>query len=174
MNTQPEPWLRGPVPNILDLLQPVAHAFIAAREDVVAPLDGLTPPQLWQRPGGAASIGWHLMHLTGATDRLLTYARGEALTDAQKAALSGERTDPDPTGSATELLETWNETVGRALRQLAATRDADLRTPRAVGRMQLPTTVLGLLFHAAEHATRHVGQIITTAKMVRTPRLRVA
>lgn len=81
MGSQPEPWLRGPVDGIATGLQPVAHAFIAAREDVTAPLADVTPAQVWLQPGGAASIGFHLMHLAGATDRLLTYARGESLTD---------------------------------------------------------------------------------------------
>jgi hypothetical protein len=26
--------------------------------------------------------------------------------------------------------------------------------------------VLGLLFHAAEHSTRHAGQLVTTAKII--------
>jgi uncharacterized damage-inducible protein DinB len=171
MNTQPEPWLRGPVPNIPVVLQPAAHALIAAREDVAAPLDGLTADQLWHRPGGAASIGWHMLHLAGATERLLTYARGEPLTDGQRAALAAERSASELRPSSTELLRLWDETVARALRQLAETREADLPMPRAVGRAQLPATVLGLLFHAAEHATRHVGQIITTAKIIRGARL---
>lgn len=165
--SKPEPWLRGPVDGIPEALQPVAHAFIAAREDVAAPLAGLSPAQIWAAPGGAASIGFHLMHLAGATDRLLTYARGEALNDRQKAALGAERTPPDPRPALDDLLKGWDAAVDAALRQVAATRDADLGTPRFIGRAQLPSTVRGLLFHAAEHATRHVGQIITTAKVVR-------
>jgi uncharacterized damage-inducible protein DinB len=30
----------------------------------------------------------------------------------------------------------------------------------------LPSTVLGLLFHAAEHTTRHAGQIATLVRVV--------
>ncbi len=168
MSSQPEAWLRGPVAGIPDALQPAAHAFVAAGEDVMAPVTELTPAQLWLQPGGAASIGFHLMHLAGATDRLLTYARGSGLSDAQKAALAAERTPPEPRPSADELLRAWKDAVEAALRQLAGTPDADLRTARGVGRAQLPTTVHGLLFHAAEHATRHAGQIITTAKIVRS------
>ena len=167
MSSQPEAWLRGPVAGISDPLQPAAHAFVAAAEDVVAPVAGLSDAQLWLQPGGAASIGFHLMHLAGATDRLLTYARGAALSDAQKAALAAERRPGEPRPSADELLRAWKAGVDGALRQLAATPDADLPAVRGVGRAQLPTTVHGLLFHAAEHATRHAGQIITTAKIVR-------
>lgn len=167
MSSQPEAWLRGPVAGIPDGLQPVAHAFIAAREDAAAPLAGLMSSQLWAQPGGAASIGFHLLHLTGATDRLLTYARGEGLSEAQKAALAAERTPPEPRPPADDLLRAWQTAVDRAMQQLAATREADLSALRPIGRAQLPSTVRGLLFHAAEHATRHVGQIITTAKIVR-------
>jgi uncharacterized damage-inducible protein DinB len=166
-DSQPEPWLRGPVEGVSDALQPVAHAFIAAREDVVAPLTGLSAAQLWAQPGGAASVGFHLMHLAGATDRLLTYARGSALNDRQKAALGAERNPAEPRPTADELLKGWDAAVEGALKQIGETNDADLGTPRFIGRAQLPSTVRGLLFHAAEHATRHVGQIITTAKIVR-------
>ena len=166
-DSQPEPWLRGPVEGVPEALQPVAHAFIAAREDVVAPLTGLSAAQLWAQPGGAASVGFHLMHLAGATDRLLTYARGAALNDQQKAALGAERNPAEPRPTAEELLKGWDAAVERALKQIGETTDADLSTPRLIGRAQLPSTVRGLLFHAAEHATRHVGQIITTAKVVR-------
>lgn len=38
---------------------------------------------------------------------------------------------------------------------------------RGVGRAGLPTTVVGLLIHAAEHTQRHVGQAVTTAKVLR-------
>ena len=162
-----EAWLRGPVEGIVDDLQPAAHAFIAAREDLIAPLAGLTPTQLWATPGGAASIGFHLMHLAGATDRLLTYARGMMLDDRQKAALAAEKNPPEPRPTAEDLMKQWDAAVERALQQLGETKAADLGVGRAIGRAQLPSTVRGLLFHAAEHATRHVGQIITTAKIVR-------
>ena len=165
---QPEAWLRGPVQGIPDELQPAAHAFIAAREDVVAPVAGLTLTQLWASPGGAASIGFHLMHLAGATDRLLTYARGAAMDAQQKAALSAERNPPDPRPTADDLLRAWNAAVERALTQLAQTSPSELGVVREVGRARLPSTVRGLLFHAAEHATRHAGQVITTAKVVRS------
>ena len=163
----PDPWLRGPVEGMSDALQPVAHAFIAAREDVAAAIGGLNAAQLWARPGGAASIGFHLMHLAGATDRLLTYARGAALDDRQTAALAAERTPPEPRPTAGELLKAWEAAVARALTQIGETPDGELGTARFVGRARLPSTVRGLLCHAAEHAARHAGQIITTARIVR-------
>lgn len=165
--SQPEPWLRGPVPGIPALLQPVAHAFLLALEDVEAAVSTLTVDQLWFGPGGAASAGFHLMHLAGSTDRLLTYARGETLSPAQRAALAAENTLATPYPPVDELLTGWRTTVEGALRQLATTSEATLTSARHVGRAQLPSTVLGLLFHAAEHAQRHVGQIVTTSKIVR-------
>jgi hypothetical protein len=166
MRSRPEAWQRGPVPGIPDHLQPVAHALIGAAEDAGDAVGGLTAAQLWCSPGGAASVGFHLMHLAGSTDRLLTYARGEGLTAAQKEALAAERALAEPRPTADVLLRRWQETVERALAQLARTTDAELGEPRGIGRMAVPSNVRGLLFHAAEHATRHVGQIITTAKIV--------
>jgi uncharacterized damage-inducible protein DinB len=165
MASVPEPWLRGPLPGIPALLQPPAHAFVMAREDVEAAVRDLTAEQLWRRPGGAASVGFHLMHLAGSTDRLMTYARGETLTQCQREALALEQGDgPRPTLS--ELVTAWRIQVDRALDQLASTEPSNLLEPRDVGRARLPSTVQGLLFHAAEHAQRHVGQIVTTAKIV--------
>jgi uncharacterized damage-inducible protein DinB len=163
----PEPWLRGPVNGIPGLLQPAAHAFIMAREDVSNAVAGLHAEQLWVTPGGITPLGFHLVHLSGSTDRLLTYARGEALSQSQKEALALERRVSEVKPSLDELLTTWHRTVDEALRQLTATSEAALLEPRSVGRAQLPSTVLGLLFHAAEHASRHTGQVVTTAKLVR-------
>jgi hypothetical protein len=65
------------------------------------------------------------------------------------------------------LVAEFDAGVDRALTQLRVTDASSLLEPRGVGRAQLPSTVLGLLFHAAEHTQRHVGQLITTAKIVR-------
>jgi uncharacterized damage-inducible protein DinB len=161
---QSEPWLRGPVAGIHPLLQPAAHAFIMSIEDCDSAVQGLPADRLWVEYAGAASIGFHLRHLAGSTDRLLTYARGETLSATQKAALAAERT-PGP--GAEELLAGWRAGVERALAQLAATQESVLLEFRGVGRAQLPSNVLGLLFHAAEHASRHTGQVVTAAKIVK-------
>lgn len=161
-----EPWLRGPVPGVPAPLQPAAHALIAAGEDIERAVEGLTPDRLWTRPGGAASVGWHLLHLAGSTDRLCTYARGEALTDAQRAALALERDLPQPPPALADLLAGWRDAAAAALRQLAATDPGTFADPREVGRARKPSTVLGLLMHAAEHAQRHAGQVVATAKAV--------
>jgi uncharacterized damage-inducible protein DinB len=163
----PEPWLRGPVPGVPSLLQPAAHAFVMASEDVTAAVAGLTNEQLWREPGGIASAGFQLAHLAGSTDRLLTYARGEGLSDRQRHTLERERTLLEIRPALQELLTGWQTAVADALQQLSSTPEASLLEPRVVGRARLPSTVLGLLFHAAEHASRHTGQIVTTAKLVR-------
>lgn len=141
-----------------------------AREDVELAAAGLTPDELWQRPGGVAAVGFHIFHLSGATDRLLTYARGESLSDRQRQRLADEGT-LDGTGPPLErLLGDWEATVAAALRQLGSTPEASLPEPRFVGRARLPSTVLGLVFHAAEHASRHTGQVVTTARLIRSSR----
>jgi len=164
--SSPEAWLRGPVPGIPALLQPVAHALLQCREELTATLAGLTPQQLWECGHGAASIGFHARHAAGSLDRLFTYARGEALSPAQFAALSSEAA-PDPTPDAAALVAAFDAAVERALAQLRETDEAALTAPREVGRARLPSTVLGLLFHAAEHTQRHIGQLVTTSKVVR-------
>ena len=164
--SQPEPWLRGPIPGIPALLMPVAHALVMAREDVEAALAGLSKVELWTRPNGVASAGFHALHLAGSLDRLLTYARGEQLTDLQLRLLEQEKS-PDSQPTARGLIYLVSVMINSALAQLRATDEATLLEPREVGRMKLPSNVLGLLFHAAEYTQRHVGQVITTAKVVR-------
>ena len=159
-------WLRGPVDGIPPLLQPVAHALIQANEDVREALAGLSDDTIWSRPGGAASIGFHAAHALGSLDRLLTYARGEPLNDAQLAVLAGEKI-LDRAGSAEQLTASYAEAVDRALGQLRATREEELTLPREVGRGKLPSNVIGLLFHAAEHTAQHAAQLVTTAKILR-------
>jgi len=162
--TQPEAWLRGPVPDIPALLQPVAHGLMQCREELTARVSGLTPDQIWARPLGAASIGFHARHAAGSLDRLFTYARGELLSAAQQAALAAEEHPEFASDIDRRLVAGFDAAVERALEQLRLTNEATLLEARGVGRAQLPSTVLGLLFHAAEHTQRHVGQLVTTAK----------
>jgi hypothetical protein len=165
MAAQPEVWLRGPIDGVPQLLQPAAHALLQTVEDVGTTIVDLTTDQIWTSPGGAASVGFHVLHLIGSTDRLLTYARGETLSDAQKARLIAER-NPVRVDAAS-LMADLRQTMDEALNQLRGTPTAGLEQVRTVGRAALPTTVLGLLFHTGEHAQRHAGQIVTTAKIVR-------
>jgi uncharacterized damage-inducible protein DinB len=162
----PEVWLRGPVAGIPALLQPVAHGLLQCREEMDAAIAGLTPDTIWATPSGAASIGFHVRHAAGSLDRLFTYARGEQLSAAQRAALASEgQPDLGPNAGA-GLLATLDEAIERALDQLRNTDESRLLDFRGVGRAQLPSTVLGLLFHAAEHTQRHAGQVATTRRVV--------
>jgi uncharacterized damage-inducible protein DinB len=160
----PEPWLRGPLPGIDPYLMPAAHAFVQVREDLLRLTAGSSSEELRARPGGAASIAFHVRHIAGATDRLLSYARGEALNEAQRAWLRSEGSE-EP-AEARALLDSALAVLDRALEQLRSTPRDRLLEARPVGRAALPSTVLGLIFHAAEHAQRHSGQIATTLKLV--------
>jgi uncharacterized damage-inducible protein DinB len=164
--SEPEVWLRGPIEHVAPMLQPVAHSLLQCRNEVHATLPTLGPAEVWARPGGAASIGYHVRHAVGSLDRLLTYARGEQLTEAQLAAMRGERRAEDRDDIVEALAAEFDAAVDRALAQVRATDPSTLLEPREVGRARLPSTVIGLLFHAAEHTQRHVGQLVTTAKLV--------
>jgi DinB superfamily len=160
----PEVWLRGPLPDVIPELQPVAHSLLQVREEI-AEAAAVSAAQLWARPGGAASIGFHLMHLAGSLDRLLTYARGRTLTAAQREVLAAEDHE-DTSRTAAELVTAALDALDRALVQVQMTALCTLDEAREVGRTRLPSTVLGLLVHAAEHAQRHSAQIITMRKVL--------
>lgn len=161
---QPEVWLRGPLPDVPPLLQPIAHALLQAREEVNQAMVDFPADQLWQRPAGVASVGFHLQHLTGVLDRLLTYARAEALTESQLSTLQAEGNPV--TVTTAELVMHFNAQVDHTLSQLKTTPEDSLTAFRTVGRAGLPSTMIGLLVHAAEHTTRHVGQLLVTARVV--------
>ncbi len=160
-----EVWLRGPVAGVPDLLQPVAHALLQARDEVENFMDEFPEDLVWERPAGVASVGYHLQHLTGILQRLLTYARGEALSEAQMAFLYAEGKPTEAT--AKDLVQQFNEQVDKALEQIKSTDQSTLTQIRRVGRAQVESTVMGLLFHAAEHSMRHVGQLLVTARVLR-------
>lgn len=159
-------WLLGPVPGVPPLLQPVAHALLEAKEDVEHLLSSLAPEILWQKPAGAASIGFHIVHSAGSLDRLFTYARASMLDATQLATLAAEKTLDAGFGDAPALIAHFGATVDRAVEQLRRTPESSLTEPREVGRGKLPSTVIGLLVHAGDHTYRHVGQAITTARLL--------
>lgn len=161
----PEVWLRGALPHVSALLQPVAHALLQAREELNELMADFPDELLWERPAGLASVGFHLQHLTGVLDRLLTYARAEGLTPDQLAYLAAEG-KPDETVRVGALVEAFNTQVDRALVQLRTTDEATLTEFRGVGRAGLPSTVLGLLVHSAEHTMRHLGQLLVTVRVL--------
>lgn len=158
-----EYWMRGPVDGVPALLQPVAHALLQAREEINQLMEGFPDALLWEKPAGNAAPGFHLKHLTGVLDRLFTYATGHLLTDEQMAYLKQEEL---PSSTVRELVERFNQQTDAALQQLKATDPATLMDFRGVGRKQLPSTVQGLLFHAAEHTMRHLGQLLVTVRVL--------
>jgi hypothetical protein len=146
-------------------LLPVAHAILQALEDVQGVIASLPPEHLWKSPGGAATIGFHVRHLAGSLDRLFTYARGEALTDEQRTVAKAEK-EPTPEVTGADLLAGLAHAAEHALAQLRSTPEETLGEARTVGRDKLPSSVRGLLYHAGEHAARHAGQVVTTAKVL--------
>jgi hypothetical protein len=160
------PWLRGPVPDVIPMLQPVAHSLIDCREDVSTRLVGLSVERIWARPGSAASIGFHVRHAIGSIDRLLTYARGEMLSHEQLATLKTEGVRGTGPDTAEELIAEFQRAIEIALERVRGTHDRDLLEFRTVGRGNLPSNVIGILIHMAEHTQRHVGQMSTTLKIV--------
>jgi uncharacterized damage-inducible protein DinB len=161
----PEPWMRGPIPGVSPLVAPILYAFQHAREDLAKHTDGLTPDQLWATPHGFGSVGFHIRHIAGSTGRLLTYLQGGALTADQLRELDDEKR---PLGiPREELLALLDRALADAETVIRAIDPATLAEPRAVGRQRLPTTVIGLLIHIAEHTQRHVGQAISAVKWSR-------
>lgn len=162
---QPEVWLRGAVPGVPALLQPVAHALLQAREEVQHALRDFPDALLAARPAGVASVGFHLRHLAGVLGRMQTYARREPLSAAQFALLAAETAEQTAPGTAAALVQQFHDGVSEFVAYLGTVPEASLTEFRPVGRAGLPSTVLGLLVHAAEHTTRHVGQLLVTARV---------
>lgn len=163
---KPEVWLRGKIPDIPDLLQPAAQALLQAREDLHEYTAGFPENLLWKKPAGRASAGFHLQHLTGVLDRMLTYAAGKPLTEKQFSALKNEG-NPEKALPLETLVSAYDQKVEEALEIFRKTPADVLTQPRYVGRKKLPSTVLGLYFHAAEHSQRHIGQLLVTASVVK-------
>ena len=156
--------MRGPIPGVDTFIAPLIYSFQMAREDLARQTLGLSTEQIWATPHGFGSVGFHLRHIAGSTDRLMTYVAGSQLSDVQMAALKAEK---EP-GDTREMLLARIEAAFEKAEAIARTLDpARLTDPRSVGRRQLPTTVIGLLVHIAEHTQRHVGQAISAAKLAR-------
>ena len=163
LSTLPEPWLRG-LPSVSPFIAPILHAFQHAREDLAKYTEALTSEQLWATPYGLGSVGFHVRHIAGSTDRLMTYLQGRQLTRAQLRALE---TEAAPRATRDELLADLNAAFERAELIVRTLDPTTLADPREVGRKRLPTTVIGLLTHIAEHTQRHIGQAISAAKLAR-------
>lgn len=161
-----EVWQRGPIPGIIPLLQPAAHAIIQAKEDVETIMRLFPEEKLWQKPAGMASVAFHLQHMAGVLDRLFTYAKGNTLSDQQRDYLKQEgAVNAGLDGAA--LCNRFYQQVDLAIEDLRNWEEQDLLAPKGIGRLQIPTNVIGLLFHAAEHIQRHTGQLLVTCAVVK-------
>jgi uncharacterized damage-inducible protein DinB len=173
MAAVPEPWLRGPLAGVDPRVGPILYTFQQAREDLDLYAGSLSLAQLWAEPYGFGSVGFHLLHIAGSTDRLMSYLEGRALTREQLAALAAEEKSAEEGAeglSATELLAGMDHVFAAAEAVVRAIDPATLSEARWVGRKRLPTTVAGLLTHIAEHIQRHVGQAISAAKLAQVMR----
>jgi uncharacterized damage-inducible protein DinB len=160
-----EVWMRGPIKDIPILLQPVAHALLQADEELFALFEDFPKEKLWIRPMGLASIAFHLQHICGVIDRMFTYANQEPLSKKQFDYLEMEGKEDDQIDT-THLLNHLHQQIMIAMEMLKNIKDEALPTYRVLGRKKIPTTLIGLLFHAAEHTQRHVGQAIVTRRIV--------
>lgn len=165
--TQPEPWLRGTLTEISPIPRAVLHALELAVADLTCWCGNLSDEQLNARPAEIAPIAFHIRHIARSVDRLLTYVEGKDLSEQQLAALNSELS-PDATKQ--DLFAELETTLTKCATRIAQINPACLDQPRHVGRKRLPTTVGGLLVHIADHTQRHVGQAITTARIVTAPR----
>jgi uncharacterized damage-inducible protein DinB len=163
-NLQPEPWLRGTHQDVPPVTRAVLHALELAKEDLERWCGDLNDAALHARPKGIAPVAFHLKHIARSMDRLLTYAEGGSLTEEQMAELKSEM---DGSGTRESIFAEVETAFAGAAERVRKFRPESLAEAREVGRRQLPTTVGGLLVHVADHTQRHVGQAITTARMVR-------
>jgi hypothetical protein len=160
-------WQRGPVDGIPGVLQPVAHILLQVRESVGELTAGLTMDEWNARPAGIASSAFHVRHMAGVIDRLFTYARGDGLSEAQFAALKREGDPVAGDADVAAMIDALSARVDAATGELRTIDISTLGDFRAVGRAQLPSTVIGCLVHGAEHSMRHVGQLSVTTRVVR-------
>ena len=159
----PEPWLRWTLTEVPAVARGVLHALELAREDAIKWCSGLSAAQFHARPAGLPSVAFQLRHIAGSLDRLLTYAEGHSLSSQQLGALQVEA---NPDGSVKKVLAELEEAISHGSLRIRALASEDTALPRFVGAKRLPSTLGGLLVHIADHTQRHVGQAITTAKLV--------
>jgi uncharacterized damage-inducible protein DinB len=159
-----EPWLRGTHAEVPAVGRAVLHAFDLALDDLTKWTDGLTDNQIHAQPLGLTSVAFHLRHIAGSTDRLLTYAEGKQLSEEQLATLKREKLGDE---TLSMLLAGVEIAFSNAADRVKVLATADFDTFRGVGRKQLPTSIGGALVHVADHTQRHVGQVVTTAKVLK-------
>jgi len=166
-SSQVEPLLRGTLSELPAVQRAVIHALQLAEEDLNRWCADLTREEFNVRPAEVASVAFHIRHIARSVDRLLTYAEGRQLSESQ---LSKLRSEMEPEAEPSLVLQELQNSIENATERVRDLSNTDLEEKRTVGRQSLPTSVGGLLVHIAEHTQRHVGQAITTAKVVRPAR----
>ena len=159
----PEPWLRGTMQDIHAVPRAVLHALELAGEDLHRWCDGLSDAEVKASPFGLTPLAFHLRHIARSLDRLLTYAEGNLLSDQQLVAL---KTESDPSANRQQLFAELTDALAKSAQRVAMLGSANFEAPRVVGKKALPTSLGGLLVHIADHTQRHVGQAVTTAKLL--------
>ena len=165
-NLNREVWQRGPVAGVPPLLQPVAHALLQAKEEVHELMHDFPRELLWEKPAGLASPSFHLQHIAGVISRLFTYAKAMMLTPQQLEELATEGKQ-EASITLQDLLAKFDSQISLAIEYLKTVDENSLGDFRGVGRAQLPSTVIGLLVHAAEHTMRHLGQLLVTVRVLK-------
>lgn len=163
-----EPWLRGTHGEVPAVGRAVLHALELAGEDLAKWTAGLTDAEVHAEAMGLPSVAFHLRHIARSTDRILTYAEGGQLTAEQLTVMKAEQNAGEET--LAELMAEVEASLARAAERVRALAGAEFETFRGVGRKQLPTSVGGALIHVADHTQRHVGQVVTTAKVLKALR----
>jgi uncharacterized damage-inducible protein DinB len=163
----PEPWLRGTLTDVSPVQRAVLHALELAKEDLDRWCGDLTDDELNMRPADIAPVAFHIRHIARSTDRLLSYAEAGSLSAEQTSALKAEM---DPGATHEQVFTELDESMENSTARVNSFSEENLAEKRNVGRQQMPTTVAGLLVHVADHTQRHVGQAITTAKIVKGSR----
>lgn len=162
-----EPWLRGTHGDVPAAGRAVLHALDLAWDDLTKWASGLTDAEAHMEPLGLPSVAFHLRHIARSTDRILTYAEGGQLSGEQLAAMKAEQGGEETLAT---MLEEVRASFDRAVERVRALAGTDLNALRGVGRKQVPTCVGGAMIHVADHTQRHVGQVVTTAKLLRAVR----
>ena len=167
MENKREVWQRGPILNVPSLLQPVAHASLGAGEEAHKIMEGFPEDLLWERPAGVASPAFHLQHIRGVIDRLFTYARKELLSEPQMNEVSLEGNKEKTSLTMQQMIDQLDLRIAEAVDELKNVNPASLTEFRGIGRKQIPTTLIGLYVHAAEHSMRHIGQLLVTVRVLK-------
>jgi uncharacterized damage-inducible protein DinB len=160
---QPEPWLRGTHGELDAIVRQFVHSMEQVEEDSGHWCAGLSDAELNARPMDLPPVAFHLRHMVRSLDRLLSYAEGTQLDATQ---LTGLKSEMDAGATTADVLRELRSGVAEAKQRAKAFNPDQYNEDRGIGRKMLPTSIGSILVHCAEHTQRHLGQAITTAKVL--------